>query len=59
MHHILCISFYASVYSIYKFYIIVYFLLLLKLVVDTSVTGGEGGGEERGSRIELLSQLKM
>ena len=60
MQLIIFVSFYACVYSIYKFYIIAYFLLLLKLVVDTSVTGGEGGGgEERGSRIELLSQLKI
>ena len=43
MHLILCISFYASpsmhlCISFYKFYIVVYFLLLLKLVVDISVT---------------------
>jgi hypothetical protein len=36
------------------------FWLWLKLNADTSVTGGEegGGGEEWGSSIELLSQLK-
>ena len=56
MHLIICISIYAS-YSMH-FILLCPSWLFLKLIAETSVTGGEGGGWERGPDIELLPQLK-